>query len=140
MDIGVILSKDAITGIVYFDLCHGIECLSAGQLATFNQGRPLGTSIPTLVDSSTHELIEYKVTDLLESSGWRGLQLTVRITKNTMPDLPEQPLPVVIRWFGRCCQVTHKGPCCNRREGTLPTGGKLADYGNLLEKYDRILP
>ena len=85
----MILPLDAKTGIVSFDLCHGSKCLSAGQWATFNQGPPPGTSIPTLVDSSTHELIEYEVTDLVEWSGWRGLQLTARVTKNNMPDRPK---------------------------------------------------
>ena len=120
--VGVVLPKKVLSGVHTFELCLASQCISAGQVATFGAGSSTSSQ---RVDSSTHMVVEYDVTDLVESSGWSGLELTARLTSSVVAGLPG---PVVIERFGGS----------SGGEVTLAPGDELADYGNLLEKYDIV--
>ena len=120
--VGVVLPKKAPSGIHTFELCLDSRCIAAGQVATFGGGSSTSSQ---RVDSSTHMVVEYDVTDLVESSVWSGLELTARLTSSVVAGLPG---PVVIERFGGS----------SGGEVTLALGDEVADYGNLLEKYDIV--
>ena len=121
--VGVVLPKMAPTGIHIFQICLGNRCISAGQVATF--GSSMSSTSSQRVDTSTHMVVEYDVTELVDSLGWFGLELTARLTSSVVAGLPE---PVVIERFGGS----------SGGEINLAKGDNLADYGNLLEKYDIV--
>ena len=121
--VGIIFPKAAPTGIYAFDLCLESRCVPGGQLSTFNRG----PSTPSRVESSTHKLVEYDVTDTVESEGWQDLEVTARVVTNTVVD--GLPGPVIIERFGGS----------SGGNVTLAQGYLLADYGDLLEEYNMDL-
>ena len=120
--VGVVLPKKVLSGVHTFELCLASRCISAGQVATFGAGSSTDSQ---RVGSSSHVVVEYDVTDLVELLGWSGLEVTARLTSSVVAELPG---PVVIERFGGS----------RGGEVSLATGNTLADYGNLLEKYDIV--
>ena len=127
--VGVILPKKAPSGIHTFELCLGSKCIPAGQVATFGAGSSTSSK---RVDTNTHKVVEYDVTDLVNSARWlyeNVDRLTSRLTSNVVEGLPG---PIVIKR----ARVSSGGG--SGGQVRLPGGHRLEDYGNLLEKYDIV--
>merc|ERR1712200_54023 len=67
--VGVVTRKMMPSGFTTFDLCSGETCVEAGRLASFGS-RNTNTSSTQEVDSETHKLTEFDVTDLVDEQGW----------------------------------------------------------------------
>ena len=111
------------SGFTTFDLCLAGTCVEAGRLASFGS-RNTNTSPTQEVDSDTHKLTEFDVTDLVEEQGW-DVEDDVQavLTSSLVEGLPR---PVVIRIFGAAKEVK------------LPKGQTLEDYGDLLDEYSIV--
>ena len=76
------------------------------------------------VDSDTHKLTEFDVTDLVDEQGWNIFSpLEAVLTSSLVEGLPQ---PVIIRKFGQAKEVK------------LPKGQTLEDYGDLLDEYSIV--
>ena len=85
-------------------------------------------SSPRKIDSSTHNLLDYDVTDLVKKLGWQGLELNSRLTENTV--VGGLPDPVVKKRSQRgSASKWDSGPV------SLPIGAKQGDYGDLLDGF-----
>jgi hypothetical protein len=123
--VGLVLPKMAMSGLNTFDLCQASRCVPAGKIATFgaaSSGNP--TTRRSVADKSTHYIAEYEVSVVLEAQGWNTEKtLTARVTSSTVSGMPP---PVVI--------LKEPGDTAGRIR--LGSGQQLADYGDLLDKYD----
>ena len=120
--IGVVTPKMMPSGFTTFDLCKAGRCVEAGKVASF--GVRMANSSQE-VDSSSHKLTEYDVTDLVDEQGW-DLEddLQAVLTSSLVEGLPE---PVIIRRFrGQPGEVK------------IPRDQTLADYGDLLDNYSIV--
>ena len=122
--IGVVTPKMMPSGYTIFDLCLAGRCVEAGKEASFGYRNLSSTSQE--VDSSTHKLTEYDVTDLVDEQSW-GVddELQAVLTSSMVAGLPE---PVIIRRF--------RGQPGEVEEG--PRGQTLEDYGDLLDSYSIV--
>ena len=96
--------------------------MEAGKVASFGVRNPNSSQE---VDSSSHKLTEYDVTDLVDEQGW-DLEddLQAVLTSSLVEGLPE---PVIIRRFrGQLGEVK------------IPRDQTLADYGDLLDNYSIV--
>ena len=121
--IGVVTPKMMPSGFTTFDLCLAGRCVDAGKVASF--GSRTFSSTSQEVDSSTHKLTEYDVTDLVAEQSWdMDYDLQALLTSSLVEGLPE---PVIIRRFrGQPGEVD------------MPTGQTIADYGDLLDDYSIV--
>ena len=121
--IGVVTPKMMPSGFTTFDLCLAGRCVDAGKVASF--GSRTFSSTSQEVDSSTHKLTEYDVTDLVAEQSWDvDNDLQALLTSSLVEGLPE---PVIIRRFrGQPGEVD------------MPTGQTIADYGDLLDDYSIV--
>jgi len=120
--IGVVTPKMMPSGFTTFDLCKAGRCVEAGKVASF--GVRMANSSQE-VDSSSHKLTEYDVTDLVDEQGW-DLEddLQAVLTSSLVEGLPQ---PLVIRRFrGQPGEVK------------MPRDQTLADYGDLLDNYSIV--
>ena len=77
------------------------------------------------MNSSSHKLTEYDVTDLVAEQSWAlDNDLQALLTSSLVAGLPE---PVIIRRF--------RG---QQGEVEMPKGQILEDYGDLLDKYSNV--
>jgi len=121
--IGVVTPKMMPSGFTTFDLCLAGRCVDAGKVASFGSRNSSSTSRE--VDSSTHKLTEYDVTDLVAEQGWDvDNDLQAVLTSSLVGGLPE---PVIIRRF--------RG---QQGEVEMPRDQTLADYGDLLDIYSMV--
>ena len=121
--IGVVTLKMMPSGFTTFDLCLAGRCVDAGKVASFGSRNSSSTSRE--VDSSTHKLTEYDVTDLVAEQGWDvDNDLQAVLTSSLVGGLPE---PVIIRRF--------RG---QQGEVEMPKDQTLADYGDLLDIYSMV--
>merc|ERR1712200_207477 len=67
--IGVVTQKMMPSGFTTFDLCLAGTCVEAGRLASFGS-RDANTSSTQEVNSDTHKLTEFEVSDLVNEQGW----------------------------------------------------------------------
>ena len=120
--IGLVTPKMMPSGYTTFNLCQLGRCVEAGKKASF--GSPNSNSISSQnVDSSSHRLTEYDVTDLVAEQRWDVLDpLEARLTSSLVEGLP-QPV-IIVRYQG--------GP----GEVHMPQGQNGADYGDLLDRYN----
>merc|ERR1711962_579424 len=123
ISIGVVTRKMMPSGFTTFDLCSGGTCVEAGRLASFGS-RDVNTSSTQEVDSDTHKLTEFDVTDLMDEQGW-DVEDDVQavLTSSLVGGLPQ---PVIISKFGQAKEVK------------LPKGQTLEDYGDLLDEYSIV--
>ena len=121
--IGVITPKMMPSGFTTFDLCLAGRCVEAGKEASFGFRNLSSTSQE--VDSSSHKLTEYDVTDLVDEQSWSvDDELQAVLTSSLVTGLPE---PVIIRRFrGQPGEVQ------------VPRGQTLEDYGDLLDSYSIV--
>lgn len=121
--IGVVTPKMMPSGFTTFDLCLAGRCVEAGKVASFGSRNSSSTSQE--VDSSSHKLTEYDVTDLVAEQSWDvDDELQAVLTSSLVRGLPE---PVIIRRFrGQPGEVQ------------MPRGQTLTDYGDLLDNYSII--
>ena len=76
------------------------------------------------MDSDTHKLTEFDVTDLMDEQGWDVEDdVEAVLTSSLVEGLPQ---PVIIRKFGQAKEVK------------LPKGQTLEDYGDLLDDYSIV--
>ena len=121
--IGVVTPKMMPSGFTTFDLCLGGTCVEAGRLASFGS-RNANTSSTQEVNSDTHKLTEFDVSDLLDEQGWNIFSpLEAVLTSSLVEGLPQ---PVIISKFGQAKEVK------------LPKGLTLKDYGDLLDEYSIV--
>ena len=121
--IGVVTPKMMPSGFTTFDLCLAGRCVEAGKVASFGSRNSSSTSQE--VDSSSHKLTEYDVTDLVAEQSWAlDNDLQALLTFSLVAGLPE---PVIIRRF--------RG---QQGEVEMPKGQILEDYGDLLDKYSNV--
>ena len=121
--IGVVTRKMMPSGFTSFDLCLAGTCVEAGRLASFGS-RNTNTSPTQEVDSDTHKLTEFDVTDLMDEQGWNVVDdVQAVLTSSLVEGLPR---PVVIRIFG------------GAKEVKLAKGQTLEDYGDLLDEYSIV--
>jgi len=97
--------------------------VEAGKEASFGFRNLSSTSQE--VDSSSHKLTEYDVTDLVDKQSWDvDDELQAVLTSSLVAGLPE---PVIIRRFqGQPGEVQ------------VPRGQTLEDYGDLLDSYSIV--
>ena len=121
--VGVVTRKMMPSGFTTFDLCLAGTCVEAGRLASFGS-RNTNTSPTQEVDSDTHKLTEFDVTDLMDEQGWDVADdVQAVLTSSLVEGLPQ---PVIISKFGQAKEVK------------LPKGLTLEDYGDLLDEYSIV--
>ena len=98
MSVGVVMPKEAPTGINTFELCQEGKCVEAGTLGTFgapsksrfeaeNSGSPQ-------IDDKKYFLRDTDVTAVVNKQGWSLKKpFVARMTKSVVGNLPD---PVVI--------------------------------------------
>ena len=112
------------SGFTTFDLCLAGTCVEAGRLASFGS-RNTNTSPTQEVDSDTHKLTEFEVTDLLGEQGW-DVEDDVQAVLSSILVEEGLPQPVIISKFGQAKEVK------------LPKGQTLEEYGDLLDEYSIV--
>ena len=97
VSVGVVLPKDAPTGINTFELCQDGKCVEAGELGTFGartEGDDYQGSEPPKIDKEKYFLRDTDVTAVVDKQGWSlEKPLVARMTKSVVRNLPE---PVVV--------------------------------------------
>ena len=97
VSVGVVLPKDAPTGINTFELCQEEKCVEAGALGTFGartEGDDYQGSEPPQIDKEKYFLRDTDVTAVVDKQGWTlEKPLVARMTKSVVRNLPE---PVVV--------------------------------------------
>ena len=97
MSVGVVLPKDAPTGINTFELCQEGKCVEAGTLGTFGartEGDDYQGSEPPQIDKKKYFLRDTDVTAVVDKQGWTLKKpFEARMKESVVSNLPE---PVVI--------------------------------------------
>ena len=126
--VGVVLPKEAPTGVNAFDLCQGGQCVKASHVSTFGiDAEHADKPSEPRIDKKNYKLTEVDVTAVMVREGWTlKKDLTAKMTSTVMDRLPE---PVVIlKEVGEGGKVV---------QGTFILSPKenRGHYGDLLDKY-----
>ena len=126
VSVGVVLPKDAPTGINTFELCQDGKCVEAGELGTFGartEGDDYQGSEPPQIDKEKYFLRDTDVTAVVDKQGWTLKKAFVaRMTKSVVGNLPD---PVVI--------LHQLGE--EKTSVTLSPRENVGHYGNLIKGY-----
>ena len=129
VSVGVVVPRNAPSGLWTFDLCQDGKCVEAGNVALFGATvEPHDNVLP--IDDENFNLFERSVTEVIREQGWTlEKPLVAKTTSSIVGNLPQ---PVVI-----LKEILDKG-----RYGpgnvTLSPGEKPGNYGNLLQRYAAI--
>ena len=129
--VGVVLPREAPSGINAFELCQEGKCVEGGKLGTFgaaSSSHDYSGSKPR-IDETNYFLRETDVTDLVKKQGWTlEKSLVARMKSSVVESLPE---PVVI------VKQVGKGGKIKMGQGKIILNPKenSRHYGNLINKY-----
>ena len=98
LSVGVVLPKDAPTGINTFELCQDDKCVEAGRLGSFgtksSSANDYQQSEPPQIDKKKYFLRDTDVTAVVDKQGWTLKKpFVARMTSSVVGSLPD---PVVI--------------------------------------------
>ena len=98
MSVGIVLPKEAPTGINTFELCQDGRCVEAGRLGTFgaksSSANDYQGSEPPRIDDKKYFLRDTDVTAVVDKQGWSLKKpLVARMTRSVVGNLPD---PVII--------------------------------------------
>ena len=147
--VGVVLPKEAPTGINAFDLCQDEKCVKAGSVGTFGKTtRHVENPSKADVDNKNYYVTEVDVTEVMEKQGWTLMKpLQAKMTSRMISKLPE-PV-VIVKELGNGGKVVRANltlsPNLDGAGGEGKKSGfsfrksnqdeKQRHYGNLLDKY-----
>ena len=125
--VGVVMPRDAPSGVSTFDLCQGGKCVEAGNVGTFGSTTKPFYNYKSRIDDKNFHLMETDVTDIVDKQGWTLKKpFVAKMTRTMVGNLPR---PVVI-----LMEMGKGGKMINGKV-TLSPGEKRRHYGNLLQKY-----
>ena len=136
--VGVILPREAPTGINVFDLCQAGTCIKGGKVGTFGKTtKRADAPSETHVDKKNFALTEVDVTEVMVKQGWTLKKpVEAKMTSSVVGNLPK---PVVIfKELGEGGKVVDrkvKTPSENGSNWRSSAVKENRHYGDLLDKY-----
>jgi len=132
VSVGVVLPKDAPTGMNTFELCQDGECVEAGSLGTFGaptKGDDYQGSEPPQIDKEKYFLRDTDVTAVVDKQGWTLKKpFEARMKESVVPNLPE---PVVI-----VHELGEEGDLDTEKTSVMVSPKESPRrYGNLISEY-----
>ena len=125
--VGVVMPRDAPSGVSTFDLCQGGKCVEGGEVSTFGSTTERVENHKSKIDDKNFHLIETDVTKIVDKQRWTLKKpLVAKMTSTMVGNLPR---PVVIR------KTMGKGGKMINGKVTLSPGEERRHYGNLLQEY-----
>jgi len=133
VSVGVVLPKEAPSGINTFELCQDDKCVEAGRLGTFgvksNSANDYQRSEPPQIDKEKYFLRDTDVTAVVDKQGWTLKKpFVARMTKSVVDSLPA---PVVMLH-----KLGEEGDMDKKKTSLyLSPKEKPRRYGNLINGY-----
>ena len=131
--VGVVLPRLApSSGVSTFDLCQAGECVKAGKVSTFGSTtKYVEKPSEPEIDEKHYYIAKTDVTAVMDEQGWTlKKRLVAKMRSSMVGNLPQ---PVVI------VEELGKGGKMVRGKVILSPKEKRRHYGNLLDKYSRVV-